>query len=71
MSKQVGGYTIRIERERTLGGWEDIHYSCFRNSDKFEVCSGVGSLIDLAHKSSVRAYIMRRIRELESLEVAK
>ena len=70
MSRQVSGYTIRIERERSLGGWLDIHYSCFRDSDKFEVCSGVGSLIDLAHKSSVRAYIMRRIREFESLEVA-
>jgi len=71
MSRQVSGYTIRIERERSLGGWEDIHYSCFRDSDKFEVCSGVGSLIGLARKDSVRAYIMRRIREFESLEVVK
>ncbi len=68
MVKKVDGYTIKIERARSLGGWIDIHYSCFRDSDKFEVCSGVGSLLDLAHKSSVRAYIMRRIRALEASE---
>lgn len=66
--KPVEGYTIKIERAKSLGGWMDIHYSCFRDSDRLEVCSGCGAYLGLSHKSSVRAYIVRRIKALEALE---
>lgn len=69
MGLNIEGYTIKVERERSLGGWMDIHYSCFRDSDKFEVCSGVGSLLGLSHKSSVYAYIRRRVREVQDEEI--
>ena len=59
------GCTIKIERAKSLGGWTDLHYSCFRDSDKLEVCSGVGSLLDMANMWSVYAYICRRVRELQ------
>ena len=64
MVKKINGCTLKIWRAKTLAGWSDLHYSCFRDADKLEVCSGTGALLGTDRFWSVYAHIKARIDDL-------
>jgi len=39
MKTNYKGFTIEVNREECLGGWELTYFSIFRDSDGLEVCS--------------------------------
>ena len=45
MIRTIKGCTLKIWRAKTLAGWGDLHYACFRDVDGLEVCSGTGGLL--------------------------
>lgn len=61
MERKIKGFTLKIWRGKSLVGWSDIYYSCFRDADRFELCSGCGSLLGADNFWSVYRYIKKRI----------
>lgn len=61
MERKIKGFTLKIWRGKSLAGWSDIYYSCFRDTDMMELCSGCGSLIGMDNVWSVYRYIQNRI----------
>lgn len=40
MKCKYKGYEIEVYRDRALGGWDNVYYSVFRESDGYEATSG-------------------------------
>lgn len=66
MIKQYKKCTIKIYRAKSIGGWSDLYYSCFRDHDKLEVCSGCGGLLGISNAWGIYRYIKHKIDSMES-----
>lgn len=66
MIRNLNGYTVKIYRAKSRAGWSDLYYSCFRDSDKFEVCSGCGALLGTDSFWTIYHYIKGRIASYDN-----
>lgn len=66
MIRVINGCTIKIWKAKSLAGWTDWYYSCFRDRDGFEVCSGTGALLGTDNVWSIYRHIKERISMLNN-----
>lgn len=66
MIRTIKGCTLKIWRAKTLAGWGDLHYACFRDVDKLEVCSGTGGLLGTDRFWGVYNHVKSKIEALSA-----
>jgi len=64
MYRVVNGYEIKIHIAKSLVGWSDLYYSCFKQN--LEICSGCGGTLGISNFWGIYRYIKERIKEHES-----
>jgi len=66
MIRTIKGCTLKIWRAKTLAGWGDLHYACFRDVDGLEVCSGTGGLLGTDRFWGVYNHVKSKIEALSA-----